>query len=298
MCPTVLEASGTVLALVNLTALMERTTGRPDVRMGLIDGPVVTDHPWLASEHFRQIGGESASACRRSGTACVHGTFVAGILCGKRGSSAPAIAPACTLLVRPIFTESASASGQVPGATAQELAVALVDCIDAGARVINLSLALANPSTRGERALEEALDRAARRGVLVVAAAGNDGMVGGSPITQHPWVIPVAACDSRGRPMMGSNFGSSIGRRGLTAPGEAITSVGPGAQPSTLGGTSAAVPFVTGTIALLWSEFPSATAAHVKLAVTRHSSARRATVIPPLLDAASAYRALAARYLV
>ena len=147
----------------------------------------------------------------------------------------------------------------MPSATPQELAAAIVECIDAGARVINLSLALAQPSTKGEQALEEALNQAVRRGVIVVAAAGNQGTLGSSAITRHPWVIPVVACDLRGRPMNESNLGSSIGRRGLSAPGDGITSLSAEGQPLTLGGTSVAVPFVTGTIALLWSEFPAAT---------------------------------------
>ena len=35
------------LELVKLRALMERTSGSPQLRIGLIDGPVVTSHPDL-----------------------------------------------------------------------------------------------------------------------------------------------------------------------------------------------------------------------------------------------------------
>jgi subtilisin family serine protease len=59
-----------------------------------------------------------------------------------------------------------------------------------------------------------------------------------------------------------------------------------------LGGTSVTVPFVTGAIALLWSEFSTATAAQIKLAVTQTTALRRASVAPPLLDAAAAYQVL------
>jgi subtilisin family serine protease len=173
-----------------------------------------------------------------------------------------------------------------------ELAAAIIECIDSGAQVINLSLALAQPSTKGERALEEALNLAVKRGVIVVAAAGNQGTLGSSAITRHPWIIPVVACDLRGRPINESNLGSSIGRRGLSASGDGITSLGAEGQSLTLGGTSVAVPFVTGATALLWSEFPSATAAQIKLAITQASTPRRASVVPPLLDAAAAYQIL------
>lgn len=180
----------------------------------------------------------------------------------------------------------------MPSATPHELAAAIQDCLDAGVRVINLSLALAHPSTKGDQALEESLNQCARRGVLVVVAAGNQGTLGSSAITRHPWVIPVVACDLQGRPLNESNFGSSIGRCGLSAPGAGITSLGAAGQALTLGGTSVAVPFVTGAIALLWSEFPTANAAQIKLAITRAYQPRRASVVPPLLDAASAYKIL------
>jgi subtilisin family serine protease len=152
----------------------------------------------------------------------------------------------------------------MPSATADELAEAIVEVVDAGARIVNLSAALQGPSPRGERSLEQALDHALRRGVVVVAAAGNQGEVGSSAITRHPWVIPVVAYDRRGRPMVSSNLGASIGRHGLGGPGEGITSLGAETEPRTMGGTSVATPFVTGAVALIWSEFPAASPAEVK----------------------------------
>lgn len=281
------------LDLVKLTALMERSSGSPDVKIGLIDGPVVARHADLASENLREIPGTNGATCTQvNSAACLHGTFVAGILAAKRNSPAPAICPNCTLLIRPIFAEAASGREPMPSATPQELAAAIIACIDAGAWVINLSLALAQPSTKGEQALDEALNQAVRRGVLVVAAAGNQGTLGSSAITRHQWVIPVVACDLRGQPMNESNLGNSIGRRGLRAPGDGITSLGSDGQPITLGGTSVAAPFVTGAIALLWSEFPAASAAEVKHRITNSYGRRQAAVTPPLLDAWAAYTTL------
>jgi subtilisin family serine protease len=279
------------LDLVKLPALMERTSGSPKLKVGLIDGPVLTQHPDLAGEHLHEIPGANGGACiQADSAACLHGTFVAGILSAKRGSAAPAICPDCTLLVRPIFAETKAANGEIPSATPEELAQAILDCIDAGARVLNVSAALAQPYHKNERALEEALDQAARRGVIVIVAAGNQGILGSTAITCHPWVIPVVSYDLQGRPMDHSNLGGSIGRRGLGAPGDRITSLGANDKPLTLGGTSAAAPFVTGAIALLWSEFPTATATKMKLAATQAYIPRRTTVVPPLLDAWAAYQ--------
>src|SRR5262249_53268633 len=193
-------------------------------------------------------------ACNQANSAaCVHGTFVAGILSAKRGSIAPAICPNCTLLVRPIFAETTAANGDMPSAGPEELAQAILDCIEAGARVLNVSAAIAQPSIKAERALRQALDQATKRGVIVIAAAGNQGTLGSTAITCHPWVIPVVGYDLQGRPMNHSNLGNSIGRRGLGAPGDQITSLGAEGKPLTLGGTSAAAPFVAGAVGLVWS---------------------------------------------
>jgi hypothetical protein len=42
-----------VLDLVNLTPLMELTSGRSEIVIGLVDGPVVIGHPDLAGENVR-----------------------------------------------------------------------------------------------------------------------------------------------------------------------------------------------------------------------------------------------------
>ena len=227
------------LDLVRLTPLIDRTSGRPEVTIGLIDGPVVMNHPELASQHIRAIPRNGSGACTQANsTACLHGTFVAGILSAKRGSVAPAICPNCTLLVRPIFAETISANGEMPSAMPEELAQAILDCIDAGARVLNVSAALAQPSIKNEQALEEALDQTARHGVIVMVAAGNQGTLGSTAITRHPWVMSAVAYGLQGKPMNHSNLGSSIGRRGLGAPRDRITqgcSILTGARPHSAG---------------------------------------------------------------
>ena len=291
---TRIRGSASLLDLVNLTPLMQRSRGAPEVVVALIDGPVAMGHPDLTRENIHKVPGSGSGACIQAGSAaCMHGTFVAGILCAKRESPAPAICPGCTLLVRPVFRETATWRGVIPSATPEELASAIVECAKAGARVINLSVALAQPSMNGQRGLQQALGYAASRGVIVVAAAGNQGTIGSSAITRHPGVIPVVACDSRGRPMDESNLAHSIARRGLMAPGGPITSLGATGEPLSLGGTSVAAPIVTGAIALLWSEFPGATASEVKFAVSQANVPRRTTIVPRLLDAWRAYEAMA-----
>ena len=60
----------------------------------------------------------------------------------------------------------------------------------------------------------------------------------------------------------------------------------------TMSGTSAATGFVTGALALLWSKFPRTRAADLRFALTNASLQRRASVVPPMLNAWAAYQAL------
>jgi subtilisin family serine protease len=282
------------LRAVGLLPLMERTAGRPEVRIGLVDGPVHLDHPDLERERIAALsGGAAGASCTRADSvACRHGTFVAGILSAARTSRTPGLCPGCTLLVRPIFPDTRAGGDGSPSATEAELARALLECVEAGAHVVNVSAAVAGSGVSGERALKQSLDRAAARGVIVVAAAGNHGTIGGSPLTSHPWVVPVAACDRFGRPAAYSNLGPSIGRRGLSAPGDGITSLASSGASIALSGTSAAAPLVTGAIALLWSEHPRASASRVRRAATLAGGPRRPSVVPPLLNAWASHQAL------
>jgi subtilisin family serine protease len=274
---------------------MELSAGRPDVVVGLIDGPVAVDHPGLAAARIRAAPG-SSGACTLGNPSCDHGTFVAGVLVADRGSGAPGICPGCTVIVRPIFAEPAPGSFAMPTATAGELAQAMTECMDGGARLLNISAALTYPDPYGQRSLTDALDLATRRGVLVVVAAGNEGLIGGSILTRHPWVVPVVAYARFGRPLAGSNLGRSIGRNGVGAPGEHIVSLAPGGGTRRLSGTSAATPFVTGAAALLWSAIPTASAAAVRLALAGGRSGRRSRPAPPELDAWAAYRVISGRH--
>jgi subtilisin family serine protease len=282
------------LELVNLPPLMANTQGTAEVVIGLIDGPVALNHVDLSS-NIRSVDDRPATApSNTSNSACLHGTFVAGILCAKRGRSAPAICPDCTLLVRPVFLNSTSNPVETPGTTPDELAAAIVDCVKAGARVINLSLALEHTTPRGDKLLRSAFDYAATHGVIVVAAAGNQGLVGSSAITSHPAVVPVVSYDLRGRPIRHSNTAGTIGRRGLGAPGADVTSLAAMGGSLTLDGTSVATPFVSGAFALLLSAFRPVGWAAIKFALTRGHPNRRRSIVPPLMDASAAYEWLLA----
>ena len=278
---------------VRLAGLMALTGGRPDVAVALVDGPVTLDHPDLATGNIRTLAGGAGACVDIESASCRHGTFIAGVLAARRGSEAPAIAPDCTLLIRPDLLRGSCGLAAAECYPSRAGGRHRRHCVDGGAWILNLSAALTAGWLGMDRDLREALDYTVRRGVLVIAAAGNQGAMGGSAITRHPWVIPVVAYAHSGRALAQSNVGRASGLRGVGGPGEGVISLAPQGGSVLSAGTSVAVPFVTGAAALLWSLFPAATAAEIKNALLSRVGRRR-TVVPPPLDAWAAYEVLSA----
>jgi subtilisin family serine protease len=289
------------LSQIKLHSLMEISSGSPDVVIGLIDGPIDFDHSAFQGSRIRTPKDSQFSACKKtSSIACMHGTFVSGILCAKRGSAAPSICPGCEIILRPVFNEKTldnnnyhnELDSNLPSSTPNELSNAIIETIDAGARIINLSLGLSASSLAVYRELQEVYAYACLHDVIIIVASGNQGNIGSISLFNHPWIIPVAMCDEQSNFVMQSNFGPTIGKQGLMAPGVNITSTSPTGKYTKMSGTSFSTPFVTGTIALLWSMFPNATAAAIIHSVMRSTSYNRRSIIPPLLNAEAAWKLL------
>ncbi len=117
------------------------------------------------------------------------------------------------------------------------------------------------------RLLEEALDFAHSQGVIVVAAAGNEGSDSPFYPAALDNVISVGASDTTDRIWTSSNFGSWVD---LAAPGVNILSLkaGPGASTTTMSGTSMACPHVAGACAMLLSLNPHITTQSVYKIIT------------------------------
>ncbi|MEO7112172.1 MAG: S8 family peptidase, partial [Polyangiaceae bacterium] len=121
---------------------------------------------------------------------------------------------------------------------------------DNGASVINLSLGGASPS----KVLEEAVDHAISKGVIVVAAAGNSGKSVGFPAA-YDGVIAVSASDSNDKIAWFSSRGPQVA---IAAPGVGVTqqTICEGGKNKcelfgTFNGTSMASPHVAGAAAMV-----------------------------------------------
>jgi subtilisin family serine protease len=279
---------------------MNISSGHPDITIGIVDGPVDFTHPAFQESRIRAVKDSQLVACKKaSDIACAHGTSVTGILSAKRGLSAPAICPDCEIILNPIFRKKDTTNKInnndiifLPSTTSEELSSAIIETIDAGAKIINLSLGLSASFLTVYDKLQQAYDYALQKDVIVVVAAGNQGNIGNISLIKHQWLIPVAACDESGRLDPMSNFGPSIANRGVMAPGINIRSTHPGGKYTHVTGTSFAAPFVTGAIALLWSLFPKANATAIIYSVTKGILSGRRSIIPPLLDCEAALNIL------
>jgi subtilisin family serine protease len=289
------------LSQIRLRSIMDISSGSPEIKIGLVDGPLDYTHIAFQGSRITAVKESQLAACKNaSSIACRHCTFVAGILFARRGTSAPAICPDCTLILRPVFMDEKrsthSKGGKdiiFPSTVPDELSNAIVEVVDAGARMINLSLGLSTSTLMTYPTLQEAYGYARKHGTIIVAASGNQGNIGGVSLLNNQWVIPVSACDHNGRLEPRSNFGPSIGQRGVMAPGVNIISTSSGGGYVQMSGTSFATPFVTGALALLWSIFPKARTTELIRAIRPAVfSYGRKSIIPPLVDIEAAYHTL------
>lgn len=206
------------------------------VKVGIVDSGIASRHPDLRWKIDGQA--DFVNKDRRADDRVGHGTHVAGII-AARTDNRTGIAggcPRCRLLV----AKSVGANGGYDS----DIARGITWAAKRGARVINLSLGGPGNSA----VLKRAVNRALKRGVVVVSAVGNENTSRKSYPAAYRGVIGVAATTAADKRARFSNFGGWVD---VAAPGTRILSTYPGGRYRRFSGTSMASPHVAALAGLL-----------------------------------------------
>jgi hypothetical protein len=212
-----------------------------NVRIAVIDAGLDTAHPDLKGAvigSFDAVGG-------RDGAPDFHGTAVAGII--RARGLVDGAAPEANLLAVRAFRTAGPAS--VPETTTHVLLAAVDWAFRNRARIINMSFVGAH-----DPMLQQLLDAANRKGIVVVAAAGNGGPDAPAAYPAgYPGVIAVTAVDQSDARYVHANRGSYIT---VAAPGVDILAPVEQGGHAYVSGTSFAAAYVSGIAALLLERDP------------------------------------------
>jgi hypothetical protein len=228
-----------------LEALRGLARGGEGITIAVIDGPVDLDHPVFVGADIRLADGATRWPARLGNRMAEHGTMVASILFGQPGSGVEGVAPRAMGLVIPVYNIDSGKAPQLEVARAIELA------LQEGVDVINFSGGQYSDTGVPEPWLDAAVARCAEAGVLLVAAAGNDGCECLHVPAAASTALAVGAVDADGLPMDFSNYGTGYACNGITAPGDDILGAVPGGGLARMSGTSFATPIVAGVAGLL-----------------------------------------------
>ncbi len=143
--------------------------------------------------------------------------------------------------------------------TQQTIINGILEAADRGADVLSLSLGGLSNDPR-QRAYKKAVDYAARKGAVIVVAAGNSNRNAREFVPANvEGVITVSAVDTLLHRASFSNYVQDL-EMGVAAPGVKIYSTFPNGQYRVQNGTSMATPYVSGLVGLMKSLKPDLTA--------------------------------------
>jgi hypothetical protein len=254
----------------------EETTGSTDVVVAVLDTGV-SAHPDLDGALLAGRSFVSSEPTVEDDNG--HGTGVAGVI-AARGDNGTAIAGMCwSCRILPVKVLDAAGSGST-SAVAEGIRWAT----DQGADIINISLG--GPDTTST--LDSAIRYAVDAGVVLIAAAGNEGKTAKNYPAASSGVIGVAASDSADQRYSWSNHGSWVD---VAAPGCVLTLTTEGGVGGACG-TSFAAPIVAGTVALARTAAHASVPAEVIIDAVTSTSLPRTYVAHGRVDAGALLLAL------
>ncbi len=169
-----------------------------------------------------------------------HGTHVAGIVAAINNDiGVVGVGPK-------IYLYAVKVLGKNGSGWLSDIITGLDWCINNKIQVTNMSFG----SSGDNQSFHDAIIKAYQAGIVLVAAAGNNGQTGGAIDYpgKYPETIAVSAVDQNNQIAYFSSYGPEIA---LAAPGVNILSTYNNGYYKTLSGTSMAAPHVTGTAALV-----------------------------------------------
>jgi hypothetical protein len=240
----------------------QTTQGSPEVKIAVIDTGVDLNHREFANTKFDPLsynGEDDSVGIQHLMDDDGHGTNVIGVISADNmdGEGVSGVAPGVTIMVIKANKSSTKTYNPV------RVAVGIRYAADNGAHIVNLSVA----ATVNDQAISDAINYAASKDVLVVAAAGNNKTSASYYPAALENVIAVSSVDEQSNFSTFSNYGEHID---VAAAGTRInmtrySSHNPALSPySTLNGTSYAAPQVSAALAMIKSVNPEMTGQQLK----------------------------------
>ncbi len=256
---------------VNTPKVWEEGYSGSGVTVAVIDSGIDTSNSDLSCRRTYYASGSFTSVEDENG----HGTHCAGIIAGLDNSlGGLGIAPGAELI--------ALRAGSIDGSLrVSDIAECINKAVNMGADIISMSFGSLQSNAIEKRAIKNAINK----GVICVAAAGNEGTDSYSYPAAYEGVLAVGAYSYRNDLTSYSNYGSWVD---LAAPGSDILSTMPdeaahqncdftdkftgNCSYGKLSGTSMATPIVAGIAALVKSAHPSWDADMIKTAIINSGS--------------------------
>jgi type VII secretion-associated serine protease mycosin len=265
------------LAALHAQSAWQTTRGK-GVTVAVLDTGVDGTHPDLTGQVLPGKDEIGFGAGRGDGPWAKHGTGMAAIIAGHGhgpdgSSGVVGLAPQARILpVRVILEDKDPQRAKARTSRGSALPDGIRWAADHGADVINLSLGDDSATAAPVAAEDDAIHYALRKGVVVVASAGNGGEEAdrSSYPAAYPGVIAVAAVDRYG---VHAPFSTRRWYASVSAPGVDVVIADPDRTYYEGWGTSAASAYVSGAAALIRSADPRLSPAQVKQVLqstTRH----------------------------